>query len=98
MTDAVDRTEEALARVLTIGSRASTAILAAGLAVALFSPASAVALWLFTIGLVLLILTPIARVVASVISFAREREWLFVICTSIVLALLIVSIIVAVRE
>jgi uncharacterized membrane protein len=36
----------------------------------------------------LLIATPIARVAISVIGFARERDWMYVGCSLLVLALL----------
>jgi len=39
-------------------------------------------------GLLLLIATPIARVVLSVVAFLRQRDWLYVAVTLIVLALL----------
>jgi uncharacterized membrane protein len=93
--ETTDRTEEMLGRVLTVGSRTSTAILAAGLALTLVLPAAPAASWLLAVGLIALILTPIARVAVSVVAFARAHEWLFVLCTSFVLVLLIVGIIVA---
>lgn len=40
------------------------------------------------LGLLLLIATPIARVVFSVYAFARERDWLYVGVTLVVLAVL----------
>jgi uncharacterized membrane protein len=43
------------------------------------------------LGLLLLILTPIARVVFSVYAFARQRDWTYVIFTLIVLGLLVFS-------
>jgi uncharacterized membrane protein len=43
------------------------------------------------LGLLLLILTPIGRVAVSVIEFARERDWLYVTTTVIVLTILIYS-------
>jgi uncharacterized membrane protein len=43
-------------------------------------------------GLLLLIATPIARVVFSLMGFALERDWTYVVITSIVLAVLIYSI------
>jgi Predicted membrane protein len=43
------------------------------------------------LGLLLLIATPVFRVAVSVILFARERDVLFVVMTSTVLALLILS-------
>ena len=79
MNDTIDRTEETLTRVLTIGSRASTAILAAGLVMAVFSPSSEMALRLFTIGLGLpvnaqYLVHPAGRV--GVRKIERFREWL----------------------
>jgi len=46
---------------------------------------------LIQLGLLLLIATPIARVALSVVEFARERDWLYVTTTLIVLAVLIFS-------
>jgi uncharacterized membrane protein len=43
---------------------------------------------LVQLGLLLLIATPIARVVFSVFGFARQRDWLYVAITLTVLALL----------
>jgi uncharacterized membrane protein len=43
---------------------------------------------LIQLGLLLLIATPVARVVFSVVGFARERDWLYVTVAGIVLALL----------
>ncbi|MGB7437696.1 MAG: DUF1634 domain-containing protein [Candidatus Acidiferrum sp.] len=46
-------------------------------------------------GLLLLILTPIARVAFSVVAFARERDRMYVVMTLIVLAVLLYSLIAA---
>ena len=43
------------------------------------------------LGVLLLIATPVARVFISVIGFARERDWMYVVCSLIVLALLCYS-------
>lgn len=43
---------------------------------------------LIQLGLLLLIATPIARVVFSIAGFARQRDWLYVAITLIVLTLL----------
>jgi uncharacterized membrane protein len=40
------------------------------------------------LGLLLLLATPIARVVFSIVGFLRQRDWLYVVVTIIVLALL----------
>ena len=41
------------------------------------------------LGVLLLIATPIARVLFSVLGFARERDWMYVACSTLVLALLL---------
>jgi len=46
---------------------------------------------LIQLGLLLLIATPIARVAMSVVEFAIQRDWLYVVTTLIVLAVLIYS-------
>ncbi len=44
---------------------------------------------LIQLGLLLLIATPVARVMFSVLGFALERDWMYVVITLLVLALLI---------
>ncbi len=44
------------------------------------------------VGLLLLIATPVARVAFSLCAFARERNWVYVVLTAIVLAVLISSV------
>ena len=46
---------------------------------------------LIQLGLLLLIATPIARVVFSVAGFLRQRNWMYVVITLLVLALLAYS-------
>jgi uncharacterized membrane protein len=46
---------------------------------------------LIQFGLLLLIATPVTRVVFSIIGFARQRDWLYVGIASLVLLLLTVS-------
>lgn len=48
---------------------------------------------LIQLGLLVLIATPIARVVFSVIGFMRQRDWLYVVITIVVLTILVVSLI-----
>jgi uncharacterized membrane protein len=90
------RTEIVLGRILTIGTRISTALLSVGLAAAI-AGAWGAAGPLLTAGLLVLMGTPIARVAASTIEFARGREWWFVLATGFVLALLAGSLILAIR-
>ena len=42
-------------------------------------------------GLILLIATPVLRVFVSIIAFALEKDWVYTVITSLVLALLILS-------
>ncbi len=46
---------------------------------------------LMALGLIILIGTPIARVAISVVAFAFQRDWVFVLITSVVLAILLGS-------
>ena len=88
-------TERILGRLLGIGTRASTVLLAAGLALELLhrgGPAS----WLLHVGLLVLFATPVMRVAMSIVTFAAQREWRFVMFASIVLLLLISGILVAI--
>jgi uncharacterized membrane protein len=87
-------TERTLGRLLSIGTRVSTLMLAVGLVLALLLPGSA-ASWLLHVGLLVLFATPVMRVAVSIVTFAAQREWRFVACTSIVLLLLLTGILVA---
>jgi uncharacterized membrane protein len=46
---------------------------------------------LIQLGLLLLIATPVARVLLAVVGFALERDWLYVTVSIIVLAVLVAS-------
>lgn len=45
------------------------------------------------LGILVLIATPVARVLFSMLGFALERDWMYVLITAIVLALLLYSLI-----
>ena len=87
--------EVTIGRVLRLGVGASSVLLAAGLLVTLVDEASRVAPALLTIATIILLATPAARVVISVAEYARERDWLFVALTLIVLLTLAGSVVVA---
>jgi uncharacterized membrane protein len=89
--DDARRTELALGRVLTVGTRASTACLAAGLVLTFVVPGARMTGILLAIGLMVLMATPVARVAVSIAEFTRQRDWRFVIYACIVFALLIGS-------
>ncbi|HEX3270169.1 MAG TPA: DUF1634 domain-containing protein [Ktedonobacterales bacterium] len=46
---------------------------------------------ILAMGLIVLLLTPVARVIISIFAFARERDWLYVGITTLVLLILLVS-------
>ena len=46
---------------------------------------------LVTLGLLILLLTPILRVAISILIFALERDWLYTVITLIVLLILLIS-------
>jgi len=88
--------ELAVGRVLGIGILASSIFLGLGLLLTLAGLAGSAAAALLKIGLMLLLATPAARVVVSVVDYARERDWLFVALTVIVLMELFASVLAAV--
>ena len=87
--------ELAIGRVLRLGVGASSVLLAAGLLLALIHEADRVAPIVLTTAIVILLATPAARVVISVVEYVRERDWLFVALTLIVLLTLAGSVVVA---
>jgi uncharacterized membrane protein len=88
------RLEARLGGVLRIGVYASSIFLAIGLALSFTSVGSAAG-WLMTTGLVMLMATPVARVVASVIEYLMHRDWPFFALTAIVLLELCAGIVAA---
>lgn len=96
-TESRDRDiERAIGRVLHAGVLASTACLAVGLLLEVFGLGRASG-DLLQMGLLLLLATPVARVVTSVVEYALGREWMFVGLTLVVLAELLASVIAAFR-
>jgi uncharacterized membrane protein len=90
-----DRLERILGRVLGIGVAASTVCLAVGLVMTFAAGNTAVARTLLSAGIVVLLATPVIRVAVSSAGYARQRDWLFVGLTLVVLAELLSSIIAA---
>ena len=94
-TPAVERLEHLLGIVLHAGAVASTTLLAVGLLLLMVAPSHPWASWATTAGLLILIATPVTRVVTSVAQYAVERDWLFVTLTAMVLVVLLGSLLVA---
>jgi uncharacterized membrane protein len=96
--EAFARLERHLGRLLLIGLATASALLTLGLVLQIAAPAGNASGTLLTIGLVTLMATPMLRVIASVVEYARMKEWFFVLTTLVVLAELTVSVVVALRR
>jgi uncharacterized membrane protein len=94
---ATDRLERWLGKILTAGVLASTGLLAAGLLLQLLGAVPGAAAGLTNAGLIVLMATPVARVVASVVEYTLERDWLFAMLTTTVLLILLGSLAVSLR-
>lgn len=92
--DRDEQLERAIGRVLKTGVIASGVCLAIGLVLLYVPGAQRFATIAIDVGLVVLMVTPVSRVVVSVYEYMRERDWTFVILTSIVLVSLLASLIV----
>jgi uncharacterized membrane protein len=85
-TAALVRLEHQLGRLLVAGVSLSAFCLAIGLTLYIIQPGSAFAGTVLSLGLVVLMATPILRVVVSVVEYVRIRDWFFVLTTLVVLA------------
>lgn len=92
---AMQRLETTIGEVLRFGTITSSTMFAIGLVMAIARYEPAVAQLLLVAGLVILLATPVARVVISVIEYVRERDWTFVMLTLIVLLALAGSVVAA---
>jgi len=79
------RLERTVGKILRVGVAACTVCLVSGLLLSFVGQRSNAGNALITVGLWILMGTPIARVAASVAEYAAERDWRFVILTSVVL-------------
>ncbi len=91
--DEIVRLEARIGVVLRVGIIASTVCLACGLLLRPWHPIAAE--WLLNAGIVILIATPAARVLMSLVSFLKERDGLFALLTAVVLAELGASVLAA---
>ena len=94
---ATDRLERWLGKILTAGVVTSTVLLAAGLLLQLLGVEPGATAALTRAGLIVLMATPVARVLVSVIEYSLERDWLFAILTTTVLVILLGSLVVSMR-
>ena len=87
----VTHLERLVGEILRIGVWTSSVSLAAGLALSLAAVAVPAANLLLQIGTLVLVFTPVARVIVSTIEYIAERDWTFATLTLIVLAELMAS-------
>jgi uncharacterized membrane protein len=84
-----------LGRLLVTGVTISAILLAIGLGLWLFHPNHAAAMWLLNAGLIVLMATPIMRVIVSFAEYISLGQWFFAGVTILVLAELTVTVLVA---
>ena len=89
------RLERQLGRLLVAGVILSAVLLAGGLALWLRAPGHPATVWLLNAGLVVLMGTPIMRVIVSLAEYVRLRDWVFAGLTVAVLAELALTVFVA---
>ena len=89
--EAIDRLEVQVGRLLEAGVVVSAVALGGGLLMWMIVRDSRIASGLLTGGLIALMLTPLARVVASLIAWVRMRDWFFVWTTVMVFVVLLAA-------
>jgi uncharacterized membrane protein len=94
----LEQLEVILGRVLLAGVLLSSACLAVGLALWMAGGYSVAANRVLAAGLIVLMGTPILRVVVSLVEYLRMRDWLFAATTVVVLAVLMGAVAVALRQ
>lgn len=90
--EALQRLELRLGRLLHAGVIASAICLAAGLIAWVATGVSGFSDLALTLGLIVLMATPILRVVVSLVAYVRMRDWFFVGTTVMVFVLLAVTV------
>ena len=88
MKEDLSTLEHLLARVFKVGTIASGSMLAVGLVLSFLWPSGRATELLLTGGVIVLLVTPVARVLASFLDYLWMRDWWFALWTGIVLALL----------
>ena len=89
---ALQRLEMSLGRLLQAGVLTSAVCLAVGLVLWMVRGASPLATGTLTVGLLILMATPLMRVLVSLVAYLRMRDWFFVGTTVMVFVLLAVTV------
>ena len=96
--DALQGLELTLGRLLQAGVISSATCLAAGLVMWMVQGPSAISTTALTIGLIVLMATPIVRVAVSLVAYIRMRDWFFVVTTIMVFVLLAATVTLALKS
>jgi uncharacterized membrane protein len=89
--DAIARLEIQVGRLLQAGVALSAVCLGLGLGIWMAVGAVRAAAVSLRSGLIILMITPLARVVASLVAYIRLRDWFFVATTVMVFVVLIAA-------
>ncbi len=90
--DALARLESHVGRLFVVGVAISAALLAVGLAMFLVVPDAPATSRLLNAGLLVLMATPMLRVLLSVVEYVRMGDWFFTATTLAVIAELSVTV------
>jgi hypothetical protein len=90
--------ERRLGRLFVAGLTLSAGSLVCGLGVYLLTSDPSTTPWLLSTGLMILMATPLLRVIVSAIEYVRIRDWFFVLTTVAVLIELSVTMIYALGQ
>jgi uncharacterized membrane protein len=97
-SDPLLRLEHHVGRLFIAGVAVSTSILAVGLALFLFAPDAPAGNRLLDAGLLVLMATPMLRVLLSVVEYVRMGDWFFASTTLAVIVELSVTVLSALRQ
>jgi uncharacterized membrane protein len=92
------RLERHLGWLLISGVAVSAALLSLGLLLLILSPNGPAAGHFLASGLIILMATPMLRVVLSIVEYVRMGEWLFVLITVVVFIELAAGVVYALRR
>jgi uncharacterized membrane protein len=95
--DPLARLESHVGRLFVVGVAVSAAALAIGLALFLVAPNAPATSRVLNAGLLVLMATPMLRVLLSVVEYVRMRDWFFAATTLAVMAELSVTVLSALR-
>ena len=96
-SDPLERLEHHVGQLFTAGVTISAVTLAAGLAMFLIAPEKPTTNTLLNAGLLVLMATPMLRVLLSIVEYVRMQDWFFAATTLAVIAELSVTVLSALK-